>query len=1191
MGKKILTFFKRLLPLSFLLFFWVNASHALDSKKEDTFATDFMADALYTEPVQLTRTETAQQLLELIIVRWGNNESDAAFTLSIKQQPSFMTGIKWDSGNELRFAPGETQKTVTLSFTVQAVEKNQKENLILWVESQDPSLVPARRTIVLPFHGPVIRQEKEAAVVSFTAAVCPDSENTGTPCEPDTPVYAGEPYAVQVEPENGENIAFEFRVVGPDQKKLRSHTHYRTDEPPVLKIFTAQAGPHAIEVRTQFKQGQITSGLFGSDRMPEFEGEWQPVNTFEVRNPVIHFKGFVVEPFAAVKQNPHIFFTGDINLEMAPSETKFLDPKLDMTVTGSWKRRNCADKKNTILEKSSSQIRIGFPEQIDLIKSLREPGGKTGVPFELPVEIISRTAGKAQFKYCENTDEAAFDVSFPGFYTPQKDPADFMAGYTRSPGVLSFSDNLFFQHPSPSQPFDSTDPISYYVRGPNAGFTLKVNVQFEKKSFGKTLRSGSLFFMPVTFNLAMWKAPKDRRSRFVGDPLMGFAIYGAEPGQYAGPLPVALGTSSSRKEDQTMDTNGSARTFTDTVEDLSPSTSRVQDIPDLIGKNAQDAKKILADNGFEVELQAGKPAPAPDKAFTVSQITSGLDDPTSDRKKTVKMTVFVGYAPRTEIPDIKGLSTGEAKKQLEDAGFKVTLKTRGNAPEPDKAFRTVGTQPDPGQEAFEGDTITLISFGPFQDRVAMPSLVGLSLSEARKEMEKRGLEASYRSGEPAPAKEKENIVTSQEPGPGEMVSPRSRIVIKHFDDYTWEGPMPDLAGLSVDEARKRAGKNGLILTQNFGIPAPSSEKVGMIYQQSPAAGTQVKEMDYANVTFYTRTKNQRVAAFDCTNLPGTEAFWNEAQGKPGCRCKDGYLIRKDKSGCDKPAESVSPPPVAGKKVKKQDPVQSSDLCNTYHQCLEDLMQQLQSTFMRMQQDGSGRAACEALGISSEIIQIARDAKSRGCQISGNLEQSARLLQQTASQMCRGKPQKKSSVSSCSTLVSDSTGSGNSGKTGSQESSASSPAFDVLPVKGFSDNLFTVKDAYLYKPQMFKQGLGTMKNKGEVSRYETMSQASREFVHTDSNDRRIKGEIQVKWAHSTAHKECRTQFCLGYMTTSEDVFNHRIELAYNSPTHQATVIVAVQLYSNDPSVLNRSYYNSLAERYLRFIEKYAVRKNM
>ncbi|MCF6248989.1 MAG: PASTA domain-containing protein [Desulfobacula sp.] len=831
--------------------------------------------------------------------------------------------------------------------------------------------------------------------------VCPDKS-----CEKSLPVYAGESYMVLLDPGISWEVPFELRIIDPDSKQVGgavNDSYYLNQvakagfeypkivetndrKHPVKFILNpkyTRTGTHTIEIRSKLDDSSDTngSGLFGSPGSLEFAGDWQPVGSYEVLPAIIHFKGFIAEPFAALKGKGGDF-PANTDLEMSTLESRFSDPLVDIIINGSWNRRDCAG--NPVLEKNESRIKISFPEQIDLVrtKEIKDSMGgppnlnkaaqfsflSGGLPFELSVHIISQKRGKARFEGCNDIDDAAFDIFFKGLYSLKTDPLKFMTDFKRNWLSLG-SSNLKFKHPNPVDPFNLYGPIHNYVRGPDTNIILKAKSLLSEDTIGESIRSGNLFFIPVSFNIAMWKIPKrDARDKFIGNPLMGYAVYGAEPGEYTGPVPAVIGTPKNLADHDGTQNDGTQNDGTGTDVDGSgtsgtggqiqtPSGTKVTGtdqsrtpvqgedlispdsdikskepdldpdkqspkgsllVPNLIGKPAMEAKKILSDKGFKVALQAGKAAPSPQKAFTVTNMTPKSGS-FLKKGKTVKITVSVAYAQQIKIPDISGLSTVKAKKKLQDAGFKVKLKTKGNSPSPDGAFKTIGTN-SPKAKAAKGSTITLISFGPYKDQVTMPSLVGLKVNEAERVLEKLGLEKNFFRDKQAPKKEMEDIVTFQEPKAGTVVSPRTRIKLKYYDDYKWKGKMPDLSGLTVAQAKEKMKETGIDVRVLSGTPSPSGRLVNKIYKQSLAKNSTVKQGDTLMVTLYGKTKDQYVAATDCTGLPGTESFWNTKTGKPVCRCKGGYVIRNDKSGCDKKAKP-EPPQVIVKETIKIPPVQ------------------------------------------------------------------------------------------------------------------------------------------------------------------------------------------------------------------------------------------------------------------------------
>jgi len=1181
---------------------FVNLAHALDNEENTSDKADFLADTLYTAPINLEQAEGEQQI-EIIIARWGANEKASKFEFSIKSTPAFMENVKLVKGKtRLEFKPHETEKTVVLSFHTKAAAGAKKQDLVLLIQSSDPSLVPSTRKIVLPFSGP--RKSEAPVIGAASITVCPakiNGEETNYLCGKSLPVYAGENYKVLLDPGIDWDSAFELRILDSDAKWVGGAVNDRyyldrvaqsgfeypkiveTKDKEHPKIFIinpkyTRAGTHTIEIRTKLDDSSDTngSGLLGSPDFLEFAGEWLPVGTYEVLPAVIHYKGFVAEHFATLKGKGGDF-PANTDLEMSTLESIFPDPLVDIIINGAWNRRDCNG--NPVLEKNKSRIKISFPEQINLVrtKEIKDSMGgpisldkaaqfsfpSGGLPFELPVHIISRISGKARYSGCNDIDDAAFDIFFEGLYPLKTDPLKFMTDFKRNWLSLG-SSNLKFKHPNPVDPFDLYDPIHNYVRGPDTNIILKAKSLLSEDTIGESIRSGSLFFIPVSFNIAMWKIPKrDARDKFIGDPLMGYAVYGGEPGEYKGPVPSAVGTpknlggkdgadpdeirtDETSTDDEAAATNGTTAqaqtspgtksTVTDQSgtpvqgEDLTSPDSDIKSkepgldpdqpeslnphhpkisaiikewisvaeppsnathgnnfhysnrgvaigqgkgftakslhesgtfdpgflwrnkraldsvnhctlgeyvvaklkgtsfdyckgryqaeenqtgkntqsdkkppegmlrIPDLIGKPAKDAKKVLSDKGFKVALQAGKSAPSPEKAFTVTDMAP---EPGAALKKgeTVKITVFVDYAQQIKIPVTSGLSTVKAKKKLQDSGFKVKLKTKGNSPSPDGAFKTIRTDPAANTKAAKGSTITLTSFGPYMDQVTMPSLVGLKINNAEMVLEKLGLESHSFSDKSAPKKQMKDIVITQEPIAGEIVSPRTRIDLRYYDAYKWKGAMPNLSGLTVAQAKNKMKETGIAVHVLTGIPSSSGRLVNKIYKQSLKKNTAVKQGDSLNVTLYGKTKDQYVAAKDCTGLPGTEPFWNTKTGKPGCRCKGGYLIRNDKSGCDKKEKSIPIPAI----VKKD----NTSICNQYYNRLNQLVKQQQQISSKMISNPGSTSdyACQALKLGQETILLAKKARDNGCKINGNLEQGSKLMMQTFKQMCKGETAK------------------------------------------------------------------------------------------------------------------------------------------------------------------------------------------
>jgi serine/threonine-protein kinase len=77
----------------------------------------------------------------------------------------------------------------------------------------------------------------------------------------------------------------------------------------------------------------------------------------------------------------------------------------------------------------------------------------------------------------------------------------------------------------------------------------------------------------------------------------------------------------------------------------------------------------------------------------------------------VNLTVAKEPAP-VDVPDVSGQTEEDATRALEDAGFKVKT-TDGTADTPEQDGTVVDQQPQPGEQAKKGSTVT-ITIGKFE---------------------------------------------------------------------------------------------------------------------------------------------------------------------------------------------------------------------------------------------------------------------------------------------------------------------------------------------------------------------------------------------------------------------------------------------------------------------------------------------
>ena len=199
----------------------------------------------------------------------------------------------------------------------------------------------------------------------------------------------------------------------------------------------------------------------------------------------------------------------------------------------------------------------------------------------------------------------------------------------------------------------------------------------------------------------------------------------------------------------------------------------------------------------------------------------------------VSIVTWGGPGELGAVPNVVGLSIGEAERTLSDAGFK--LEEGGNRPSADVAEGLVSDQePEAGTPMRKGQGVTVyISSGG--GPVQIPNVVGLDRYTAIDKLEALGLEVLTEE-EPTDDTSKVNFVQRQEPASGSILEPGTTVVI-------WVAVpnntvlVPSLAGLS-----RSAAENALI---QLGL-APKVTEVesslpgGTVLAQNPQAGTPVQ---------------------------------------------------------------------------------------------------------------------------------------------------------------------------------------------------------------------------------------------------------------------------------------------------------------------------------------------------------------
>ncbi|MEA4923392.1 MAG: Stk1 family PASTA domain-containing Ser/Thr kinase [Eubacteriaceae bacterium] len=160
-------------------------------------------------------------------------------------------------------------------------------------------------------------------------------------------------------------------------------------------------------------------------------------------------------------------------------------------------------------------------------------------------------------------------------------------------------------------------------------------------------------------------------------------------------------------------------------------------VPDLRGMSFEKAKTTAEDLGFKVE--EGELVYS--EKYEIGDVTS--QDPDADTKARKGSTITVNVCKGAEegtVPKLTGLTKSEAKRTIEDLGFKVGDITVKTSTKPEN--QVIGQDPEAGTITKPGSYIDLVvSDGKGKEKKSVPDLLGKTESEARTALENAGFKA------------------------------------------------------------------------------------------------------------------------------------------------------------------------------------------------------------------------------------------------------------------------------------------------------------------------------------------------------------------------------------------------------------------------------------------------------------------
>jgi serine/threonine-protein kinase len=197
---------------------------------------------------------------------------------------------------------------------------------------------------------------------------------------------------------------------------------------------------------------------------------------------------------------------------------------------------------------------------------------------------------------------------------------------------------------------------------------------------------------------------------------------------------------------------------------------------------------------------------------------------------------LAGRPQQSPVPSLIGLTQAQAQAKLSQA--KLSGKgsmVAGNSCEKDKVF---AQDPKPGVQLTQGQTVSYnVCAGP--GMVLVPQLKGLDRQHAETQLRQNNLvpAVDYVDG---PVAQKDTVV-AVEPGEGTQVTQGSTVKV-HLSKGN-QNTIPDLSGLTPDEAKSKLRDLGFTSFRTSTNINPPPDKAGKVMYTSPAAGSNAKLTD------------------------------------------------------------------------------------------------------------------------------------------------------------------------------------------------------------------------------------------------------------------------------------------------------------------------------------------------------------
>ncbi|MBK3586933.1 Stk1 family PASTA domain-containing Ser/Thr kinase [Streptomyces microflavus] len=215
-------------------------------------------------------------------------------------------------------------------------------------------------------------------------------------------------------------------------------------------------------------------------------------------------------------------------------------------------------------------------------------------------------------------------------------------------------------------------------------------------------------------------------------------------------------------KDGTMDENG-------TVTVMVSSGAPKIEVPDVLEKSEDGARKALEDKGFTVNVTAVESEKA--EGTVIKQKPDGG----TEAEENSEVTITVAKKEALDLPDMRTRTFAAAEQQLRGIGFTNISRTDIDSEQPKDTV--VEQTPQPGKHAKDAQIVLKVSKGPAEppepEKTQVPQIQGMKLGEAKAKLQEAGLTVGNIQG----SQDDNAVVAVVQPGVGETVDKNSAVNI------------------------------------------------------------------------------------------------------------------------------------------------------------------------------------------------------------------------------------------------------------------------------------------------------------------------------------------------------------------------------------------------------------------------------